>query len=159
MALTVEWWFSVTLSPELAHSSKISIALLSSVQPEAFFQIEKAKRHPSPNKQEKKITHLDLFPIDPGALVPLGRVHQVEDREVHDPDDGATVDNEAHRDADVGVAVDKIHGAVDGVDDPGGVVRQVADGAVSSGSRLLADELVLRKLLSAGMIKTIAGGR
>lgn len=49
-----------------------------------------------------------------------GGVEVLGERVVDDADDGFVGDDEGHGDGDVGVGVDEVGGAVDGVDDEGG---------------------------------------
>ena len=67
---------------------------------------------------------------------------------VHDAEDDPAVDGEADGGADERVGVDKVHGAVDGVDDPGGAVGELGDGGAVGGldDGLLADEGVVGEL-------------
>lgn len=54
-----------------------------------------------------------------------GGVELGRNRVVHDADPGYEFVDEGKGDADVGVSVDKVCGAVDGVDDEGGVGSEV----------------------------------
>lgn len=55
--------------------------------------------------------------VEEGALALDGGVEGGGEGVVDDADGGDEVDGEAERDGDVGVAVDEVGGAVDGVDD------------------------------------------
>lgn len=65
---------------------------------------------------------------------------------VDDADNGDPVEREAERDADVGVAVDEVDGAVDGVADEGGEVGEVHAGFVG----LFTEEAAGRVSLMVG---------
>ena len=69
-----------------------------------------------------------LFVLEPCSAALDGGVEETRVGVVYDTDDGVACHGQAERDADVRVQVHEVCGAVDGVDDEGGRLRDYGGG-------------------------------
>ena len=66
-----------------------------------------------------------LFPVKEGPATLDGRVGVADHRSADNSKTEFPVDGKSHGDAGQRIAVDKVHGAIDWVDDPGGIVAEL----------------------------------